>query len=121
MRGNSVWKPGGAVLSTALIFACLWSSAAWSQDNIMTIEGARIRGDQESPTVLYLVPWQPPAVESLEPTGASFMVEQSIQPLERPSFQRLVSYHERFSEIHGLQNGNAAQGDVDQGNSGSPQ
>lgn len=81
-----------------LLMLCI--SPVWAQDGVLTIEGTRIRGDQESPTVLYLVPWQPPGVESLAPPEASFMVGRAIKPLERSQFQRVLSYHEQFKAMN---------------------
>lgn len=69
-----------------------------AQDSgVVTIEGTRIRGDQEVPTVMYLVPWQPPEVDELRAPDEQLMVEQTFAPLERYEFQRLVRYHEAFS------------------------
>jgi hypothetical protein len=70
---------------------------AQAQDSeIVTIEGTRIRGDQEVPTVMNLVPWQPPEVEALRAPDEQLLVEQTFEPLERYEFQRLVRYHEAF-------------------------
>ncbi|PCM45488.1 hypothetical protein [Marinobacter sp. ANT_B65] len=63
---------------------------------VVTIEGTRIQGDQEVPTVMYLVPWQPPKVGELRAPDEQLMVEQAFAPLERYDFQRLVRYHDAF-------------------------
>ena len=70
----------------------------YAQDTlgVVTIEGTRIRGDQEVPTVMYLVPWQPPENEQLRAPDERLMVNQGIAPLERYEFQRLVQYHNEF-------------------------
>lgn len=69
-----------------------------AQDSgVVTIEGTRIRGNQEVPTVMYLVPWQPPKVEELRAPDEQLMVEHAFVPLERYEFQRLVRYHEAFN------------------------
>lgn len=83
-----------AILPMVLALPC------WGQDGVVTIEGTRIHGDQEMPTVMYLVPWQPPTVQALAAPDESLMLEQGIAPLEREAFQRLVSYHRRFQVIH---------------------
>ncbi|WP_144776463.1 hypothetical protein [Marinobacter maritimus] len=71
--------------------------AVYAQETgIVTIEGTRIRGDQEVPTVMYLVPWQPPEVDELQAPDERLMVEQTFTPLERYEFQRLVRYHDAF-------------------------
>lgn len=63
---------------------------------VVTIEGTRIRGDQEVPTVMYLVPWQPPEVDELRAPEERLMVDQGLRPLERYEFQRFIKYHEAF-------------------------
>lgn len=70
----------------------------YAQDapGVVTIEGTRIRGDQEVPTVMYLVPWQPPEVEELRAPEERLMVDQGLRPLERYDFQRFIKYHEAF-------------------------
>ena len=86
-------------LNTLLLAALVASpTAALAQEaaGVVTIEGARIRGDQEVPTVMYLVPWHPPEVEALQSPEERLMVDQGVQPLERYEFQRLVQYHDAF-------------------------
>ena len=79
------------------VAAFLGFPAAQAQESgVVTIEGTTIRGDQEVPTVMYLVPWQPPEVEDLQAPDERLMVEQEFAPLERYEFQRLVRYHEAF-------------------------
>ncbi len=73
-------------------------SGAYAQDSsgVVTIEGTRIRGDQEVPTVMYLVPWQPPEVEELRAPEERLMVDRGLVALERYEFQRFIQYHELF-------------------------
>ncbi len=78
--------------------AVLPISPVLAEGEILTIEGARIRGNQELPTVLYVVPWQAPEIQSLDAPQTSFAITQPLEPLERSQFQRLVSYHEYFQE-----------------------
>ncbi|MBU2875412.1 hypothetical protein [Marinobacter salexigens] len=82
--------------------ALLYDSFAQAQESaIVTIEGTRIRGDQEVPTVMYLVPWQPAKVEELRAPDEQLMVEHQFAPLERYEFQRFVRYHEAFNNEQG--------------------
>ena len=88
-------------LSPIILAASALIAAApmlYAQDTlgVVTIEGTRIRGDQEVPTVMYLVPWQPPEVEQLRAPDERLMVNHGIAPLERYEFQRLVQYHNEF-------------------------
>jgi hypothetical protein len=88
-------------LSTALLFTTMPVVSvppAFAQSpGVVTIEGTRIRGDQEVPTVMYLVPWQPPEVNELRAPDEQLMIEHAFVPLERYEFQRLVRYHKAFS------------------------
>lgn len=81
-----------------MAFFGLVAATASAQDReVITIDGAMIRGDQEMPTVMYLVPWQPPAIEALEQPTERLMLERAFAPLERAQFQRMLDYHDRFA------------------------
>mgnify|MGYP000197478062 CR=1 FL=1 len=66
-----------------------------SGSQVITIETATIRGNQELPTVLYLVPWQPPVVNPLTENKPANLLEADIELIERESFQRLLQLHNR--------------------------
>ncbi|ERS81333.1 hypothetical protein Q672_08460 [Marinobacter sp. EVN1] len=84
------------ILAASALIAAAPMLYAQDTSGVVTIEGTRIRGDQEVPTVMYLVPWQPPEVEQLRAPDERLMVNQGIAPLERYEFQRLVQYHNEF-------------------------
>lgn len=69
-----------------------------AEGEILTIEGARIRGNQELPNVLYVVPWQPPQVYKLDAPDQSLASTRKLKTLERESFKRLLSYHQAFQQ-----------------------
>tara|TARA_B100000446_G_C10310659_1_gene254877 strand:- start:125 stop:424 length:300 start_codon:yes stop_codon:yes gene_type:complete len=66
---------------------------AKADSNVITIETATIRGNQELPTVLYLVPWQLPEINALEATQTTDMTQHTIELIDRNSFKRLLEYH----------------------------
>jgi len=74
-------------------------AAGLAQEGVITLDGARIRGSQESPLVLYLVPWKPPEARSLDSPDEELMLARPIKPLQRSEFQRLVSYHHYFQAL----------------------
>lgn len=84
-----------------ILSALFWVGAAQSEEEIITIEGTRITGNQESPTILYVVPWQPPEVEALEASASIKQLDSSIEPIERSEFRRLLGYHEHFRFVTG--------------------
>lgn len=67
-----------------------------AEDEILSLEGARIRGNQELPNVLYLIPWKAPKVYRLDESDNVLSIEPQFDKLERGSFKRLISYHETF-------------------------
>ena len=86
-------KPFIAAIFFSLLFA---NTGSYAEEEILSLEGARIRGNQELPNVLYLVPWKQPKVYSLERPATTMTATPDFKPLERGSFKRLVSYHESF-------------------------
>jgi hypothetical protein len=86
----------------AVISVTSFQSVHAQGPGVVTIEGTRIRGDQEVPTVMYLVPWQPPQVDELQPPDEQLMIEHSFSPINRYEFQRLVRYHEEFDSARSI-------------------
>lgn len=86
------------MIAIVLLFGGMQS--LWAQDKIVTIEGTRIRGDQEAPLVLYLVPWKQPEARSLERPDEQIMLERPLEPLQRAEFRRLMSYHRHFQALN---------------------
>lgn len=86
-------------LLALLALLTLGSGVTSAEDEVIIIEGTQIRGNQESPTILYLVPWQAPEVVSLDTPSSSLGIERPLEPLERSEFKRLISYHEHFKHI----------------------
>ena len=67
-----------------------------TDSKIITIETATIRGNQELPTVLYLVPWQAPKINSLNATQTTDLTKNTIELIDRSSFKRLIEYYVSF-------------------------
>ncbi len=75
-------------------------SLAWAEGAVLEIEGATIRGNQELPTVLYVVPWKPAKVYSLEKPEQSLASSRPLELIERDSFRRMLTYHQQFLKSH---------------------
>lgn len=67
-----------------------------AEDEVITIEGTRIRGNQELPTILYLLPWQAPEIQELPRPEQSFAIQTPLELIERQEFRRLIGYYEQF-------------------------
>lgn len=70
---------------------------AQARGQVITIETATLRGNQELPTVLYLVPWQPPQIQRLVASQTAELLSQPVEAINRNSFLRLINYHQAFS------------------------
>ncbi len=64
----------------------------------LTLEAAAIRGNQELPKVLYIVPWKDPAMAELAGRPVNSLVEEILAPVDREVFRRQTRY---FSELYG--------------------
>jgi len=78
------------------LMVLLTSMGGYAEDEILSLEGARIRGNQELPNVLYLIPWKPPKVHSLDQADNTLSSKRELKMLDRSSFKRLVNYHQAF-------------------------
>ena len=88
-------------LQIVILFSCasgfLYAEEKANTDSkIITIEPATIRGNQELPTVLYLVPWQAPKINSLNATQTTDLTKNTIELIDRSSFKRLIEYYVSF-------------------------
>ena len=72
---------------------------AMAEDDFITLDGARFRGGYEAPLVLYLMPWKPAEIRSLDRQDEDQMLTRSIKPLKRSEFRRLIRYHQRFQAL----------------------
>jgi len=79
---------------------------------VITLEGARIRGGQEAPLVLYVVPWKPPEAKSLDQPDEQLMLAHPIKTLERAEFRRLLGYHQHFQSLNATDAGLAEKADA---------
>lgn len=70
-----------------------------NQGQVVTLEGTRIQGEQELPTVLYLVPWQPVASEGPAPMERRLMTGEAPALVEREDFRRRLRYHHTQPEL----------------------
>ena len=79
------------------LLICMTSvTAAWAQERL-EMEGTAIIGNKELPKVLYIVPWKSAERISLSTPPYTSVLDEPLQPLERPTFKRQVKY---YNEIY---------------------
>jgi len=72
----------------------------------LNLDTTAIRGNQELPKVLYIVPWKDPAMAELAGRPVNSLVEEVLAPVDREVFRRQTRY---FSQLYGA--GKPAGGD----------
>ena len=60
------------------------------------LDASAIRGNQELPKVLYIVPWKDPAAVELAGRPVNSLVEEVLAPVDREVFRRQGRYFEQL-------------------------
>tara|TARA_R100000306_G_scaffold62494_1_gene71120 strand:+ start:12880 stop:13188 length:309 start_codon:yes stop_codon:yes gene_type:complete len=60
------------------------------------MEGATIRGDQEQPQVLFLLPWQPPPSPDISVPPPRTDLDDVLKPLERQRFREELYFRKNL-------------------------
>ena len=63
------------------------------------MQGTSIIGNKELPKVLYIVPWKGAEPVELGQPAFTSILDQSLQPVERPTFQRQVRFYETLYPV----------------------
>ncbi|MDJ0881767.1 MAG: hypothetical protein QNJ56_08970 [Gammaproteobacteria bacterium] len=84
-----------------ILFFSYWLAASplLAQERI-EMKGTSIIGNKELPKVLYIVPWKAAEDIDLKTPPFSSVLDEVLNPLERPAFQRQVQYyHDLYPNI----------------------
>lgn len=96
LSATVLWlQPSLAVAQEAASAALVQDSPRRQAGRIVTLDGSRIQGEQELPTVLYLVPWQPVETTGPAPLEEQLLTEGAVESLEREAFRRRLEYSQR--------------------------
>jgi len=60
--------------------------------DVMQLESSSIRGNQELPRVLYIVPWKDPSLGDVTGKPVNSLVDEVLAPLDRDVFLRQTKY-----------------------------
>ncbi len=63
----------------------------------LDMEGTRIRGNQELPKVLYIVPWKQSDIPDLSQPPLESLIDEALTPVDREVFQRKIRYYDALS------------------------
>jgi hypothetical protein len=64
----------------------------------LELDSTSIRGNQELPKVLYIVPWKDPALGDLVGKPVNSLVDEVLSPVDREVFRRQTGY---FDQLYG--------------------
>jgi len=82
-------------LITLLIFISI--NASVMAEESLEMEGTRIRGNQELPKVLYIVPWKSSEIPDLSQPPLESLIDEALAPVDRDVFQRKIRYYDALS------------------------
>jgi hypothetical protein len=68
----------------------------------VSLEASEIRGNQELPKVLYIVPWKDPAMVEVAGRPVNSLVDEALAPVDRDVFRRQGRY---FEQLYGAGRG----------------
>ncbi len=100
LRGVALLR-GAAILVAASVFVMpVFVAPVEARDGVtrQRIEGSVIKGSQEQPKVLYIVPWQLPKSPSLDVPPPESEIDGVLEPVER-DFYRQSLYFRRHLKI----------------------
>jgi hypothetical protein len=81
------------VPAAASLVAAAGSSPA---NGPLSLESTAIRGNQELPKVLYIVPWKDPAMAELAGRPVNSLIEEVLAPVDREVFRRQTRYFDQL-------------------------
>lgn len=64
----------------------------------LELDAAAIRGNQELPRVLYILPWKDPGMAELSGRPVNSLVEEVLAPVDREVFNRQTRYFDQLNE-----------------------
>lgn len=76
-------------------------------DTQLNLDATAIRGNQELPKVLYIVPWKDPAMVELAGRPVNSLVEEVLAPVDREVFRRQTLY---FGQLFAPESGSTSAG-----------
>ena len=85
MRTSIIW-----------LIMVLYSGLSFSQEAVVVLRST-VKGNQEQPRVMYIVPWHRPGDNSLEYQPMDNLVNDLLTPVDRDEFTRELEYREMLS------------------------
>ena len=81
-----------------LILGMVLSSTALAKEEAVVVLRSTVKGNQEQPKVMYIVPWQQPDGPQSLYRPVESLVDDVFRPLEREEFIRELRYRAMLQE-----------------------
>jgi hypothetical protein len=72
------------------------AAPAQNRPDRMELDPALIRGNQELPKVLYIVPWKDPGLADPAGRPLNSLVDEALSPVDRDVFRRQMRYFDQL-------------------------
>ncbi len=109
-------KPMPAGRTAYLLLALLVGSSVRAEDaparaaapvaTALNLDPTAIRGNQELPKVMYVVPWKDAAMAELAGRPVNSLVEEVLAPVDREVFRRQTRYFHQLHDAESLRPAN---------------
>ena len=73
------------------------STTSYAEKQVLELEST-IKGNQEQPKVLYIVPWQPQQAPELAYRPLQTMINESFDLIDRDEFRREIKFRRQLNE-----------------------
>lgn len=81
-------------LKSAAVLSLFYFPVMITAQERLDMEGTAIRGNRESPKVLYIVPWKSAAKVDIQAPAIVSILDQPLKSIQRRTFRRRIYYHE---------------------------
>lgn len=86
------------LMAAAVALAMATGPVSAEEGPSVNLDATAIRGNQELPKVLYIVPWKDPALVELAGRPVNSLVEEVLSPVDREVFRRQGRYWQQLNE-----------------------
>ena len=87
-----------ACILIAVLLGSVGVTAVTEAASDMELEGMAVKGNQELPKSLTIVPWKASEIGDMAGLPSGSLLNESLQPVEREVFQRELRY---YDSVHG--------------------
>jgi hypothetical protein len=97
-HGIGCGRHGAAALAATLLVASAQAAdpPAPPAAERMDLDPTAIRGNQELPKVLYIVPWKDPGLGEPDGRPLGSLIDEALEPVDREVFRRQMRYYDQL-------------------------